>query len=60
MPGTGSSLLLRGLRRPVYAGQNVSLTFSFQNAGRLTMPVPVQVPPRPAERPTPSPAAGEG
>lgn len=60
MPTTGGHLTLRGLLRPVYAGQNVNLTLTFQNAGRLTLSVPVQVPASPADRPSPTPGAGAG
>jgi len=43
-PG-GAHVMLKSLKRPLHAGTTFPLTLTFQNAGALTIQVPVESPP---------------
>ncbi len=55
----GDILLLHGLTRVLTPGMTVSMTFSFAQAGDITLDVPVATPDSPGPRPTPSKAPAE-
>lgn len=50
-PGSdGSFLQLKGVTKPLTSGKVISVTFEFENAGKVTMDIPVSVPPKPSDR----------
>ena len=55
VPSATGAILLTGLKRDLHAGTTFKVTFLFQNAGQVSMKIPVQITPVPrtAEAPTP-------
>ncbi|MEO9140474.1 MAG: hypothetical protein ABI345_15600 [Jatrophihabitans sp.] len=57
-PEATGALLLTGLKKPLFAGNSISVTFTFDHAGPITISVPVQITSVPAVKvggPAPSP-----
>jgi copper(I)-binding protein len=46
----GASVTLTNLAQPLTTGQYLELTFEFENAGRVTLPVTVATPNKPMDR----------
>lgn len=59
-PGSENTLNLVGLRHDLSPGMTVRVTFSFAQAGDLTLNVPVATPDGPEPRLSPSPSAEGG
>ncbi len=56
----GDYLQLTGIVRELRSGTTVNVTFSFAEAGDITLHVPVATPDEPLPRPSPSESAAEG
>jgi hypothetical protein len=56
VPEAEGALLLLGLKRQLYPGTTVSITFTFAEAGSVTVAVPVQLSSNPTSSVLPVPS----
>ncbi|MFC3450722.1 hypothetical protein [Amycolatopsis speibonae] len=45
-----ATIVLQGLKQPVWAGQTIKVTFVFKNSGSITLDLPVSAPSHPGSR----------
>jgi copper(I)-binding protein len=57
VPDSKGTLLLLGVKRALYPGTVIELTFTFQRAGTITIAVPIQVSSAPGSSTVPGPSA---
>ncbi|MEU9688149.1 hypothetical protein [Amycolatopsis japonica] len=56
-----ATIVLQGLKQPVWAGQTIKVTFVFKNSGSITVDLPVAAPSHPGSRaPAPEKPKAEG
>lgn len=60
MPSSKGALLLLDLKGQLFPAQSVPVTFTFKNAGEVTLQVPVQLSATPASSTVPAPSGTEG
>jgi len=56
-----ATIVLQGLKQPVWAGQTIKVTFVFKNSGSITLELPIAAPSHPGSRaPAPEKPKAEG
>ncbi len=56
VPEATGALVLTGAKRAIYPGSTIPITFSFTDAGAVTVAVPVQITSSPATSVLPAPS----